>query len=124
MKGWRLPAGFAMRPSAATAAASAATTTAAEGTLRLRARFVDVQLPPVQLSAVQGGDCLGCGVVISHFHETKSAGTAGIAVRHHLHAGNLTERLEQRPQVALRGLEVHITHKDILHFLYISLSRL
>src|ERR1700680_1529598 len=81
------------------------------------ARFVYLQVAPANLFAVETGDGFGGFGVIGHFHESKAAGPAGLAVGGNVNACDLAERLEERTQVALGGLETHVANKQILHSL-------
>ena len=95
----------------ATATTSAATSaiTAAEivsraarwSAIAARTRFVDLQIAAAGFLAVESSDGLGSFVVIGHFNEGKTSSTTGFAVHGHVHAGDLTERLEQGSQIAL-----------------------
>src|SRR4029077_2614968 len=81
------------------------------------ARFVHLQIAPAHLFAVETGNGLGGFGIIGHFDKSKAACPAGFAVGGDVNAGDLTERLEERAQVALGGLETHVANKQILHSL-------
>src|SRR5216684_2636712 len=121
----KLPAGFARlarglaiifvresAPAASSTAARARSTTASG----LGARFVHLQIATAQLFSVEAGNRLGGFFVVGHFHEGKAAGAARLPVHDQVHAGHLSEGLEQRAQLTFRGLKTHVAYKQILHF--------
>ena len=72
-------AAAAITAAAASAAASASTAVAARA-----ARFLHGQVPSVELRTVQSAHCGGGFLVGAHFHESETAGAAGIPISHHL----------------------------------------
>lgn len=110
-----LASAAAAAPAAAPTTTAVTTTASATATLGPGTRFVHVQSAPVQLFAIQSCNRLGRRFVIGHLDKTKSAGPSRIAIRHNLNPDYLTEGFEQRTQVALRGLKIHITDEQTLH---------
>jgi hypothetical protein len=53
--------------------------------------------------------------IVRHFHERKSPRPSRLTIHGHVHARHLSERLEQRPQVAFRGLKIHVSDKKTFH---------
>src|SRR5215472_12284258 len=123
----RLPARFArlasrfavvlMRESAtvATTTRASAAAIAARGAIALGPRFVDFKVAASHFFSVESGNGLRCLGVIGHFHESKTACPACLAIRDNMNAPNLAKRMEQRRQIGLRSLKTHVANKKILH---------
>src|SRR5262245_24869934 len=116
----RLASRFAvilMRESAATATTTGAPTTAiaARGALTLGPRFVDLQVAASHFFSVESGNGFRCLGVIGHFHKSKTARPARLAISCDVNAPDLPKRLEQRRQIGLRSLKTHVANKKILH---------
>jgi hypothetical protein len=104
-----LPAVFAAV--AAVSAAAAAT----ESAVLFGTRFVDFELPSVEITAVQGLDRpVGFGPV-GHFDEAEPPGAAGVAVRDDANAFDGPVLRKQRPDRVFGGPEGQISYKNILH---------
>ncbi len=73
---------------AATTAATASALPAAAkpAAIDFGPRLIDVERAPAKLFAVQGLNGLSRFATVIHFHEAKSAGAAGLAVRYHRYA--------------------------------------
>lgn len=100
----------ATRPSKSTG-----TRPARRSTLPLRTRFVHFQIAPTGFFTVESCDRLRCLFIIGHFHERESARSSCFAVHRHVYTRHLPERLEQRSEVALRRLEIHVANKKTFH---------
>src|SRR5215468_1069116 len=116
----RLASRFAvilMRESAATATTTGASTAtiAARGALALGPRFVDLHVAASHFLSVESGNGLRCLGVIGHFHKSKTARPACLAISHDVNAPELAKRLEQCRQIGLRSLKTHVANKKILH---------
>src|SRR5215472_7788276 len=115
----RLASRFAvilMRESAAiatTAGASAAIVT--RGALALGPRFVDLEVAASHFFSVESGNGLRCLGVIGHFHKSKAACTACLAISRDVNAPDLPKGLEERCQIGLRSLKTQVANKKILH---------
>jgi hypothetical protein len=104
------PATTAPRPSKSTGARPAR-----RSTLPLRTRFVHFQIASAGLFTIQARNRLRRFFIIRHFHKREPARAPRFAVHRHVYACNLPERLEQRPEVALRRLEIHVANKKAFH---------
>src|SRR5215472_4748782 len=123
----RLPARFArlasrfpvilMRESAtaATTTGASAAAIAARGAFALGPRLVDLEVAASHFFSVESGNGLRCLGVIGHFHESKTARPACLAISHDVNAPDLAKRLEQRRQIGLRSLKTHVANKKIPH---------
>src|SRR5215472_1141068 len=122
----RLPARFArlasrfpvilMRESATAATTTGASAAiAARGAFALGPRLVDLEVAASHFFSVESGNGLRCLRVIGHFHKSKTARPACLAISHDVNAPDLAKRLEQRRQIGLRGLKIHVANKKIPH---------
>ena len=59
---------------------------AADSTLRLRSRFIDVERSSVHVFAVESADSSVSFRVHAHLDESEASGLPGVAVRHDVHA--------------------------------------
>jgi hypothetical protein len=111
------PAGKALPAAAPTAApaAAAVATTSSGAPFGLRTRLVHIQGTSPKLGAIQRCNCLISFFGVRHFHETESPRTTGIPVGHDTHAIHLTVSLEQAAQFLFTGIEIQVTHKNVLH---------
>ena len=109
----KLPAIPAAAPTTASTALSAITS-AATASLHLGTRLIHVQCAPSHLIAIERGDCFFAFFRVGHFHETKTARAAGIAIGHDTHSVHLPVGLEKLAQLIFRGVEIEITDKDVL----------
>src|SRR5215470_1384276 len=127
LRGVELPARFARLSSrfavifirestaAATTAGASAAAIAARGALALGSRFVDFEAAASHFFSVESGNRLRCLSIIGHFHESKTARPACLAIRDHVNAPDLPKSLEQRLQIGLRGLKTHVPYKNAFH---------
>jgi hypothetical protein len=89
---------------ATTAAAEAAATTAASALLTLLG-LVHAERPTVEGTTIHPLDCLGGFLGGSHGHESKAAGTAGLAIRDQVDIIDESELLERRTDALCVGVE-------------------
>jgi hypothetical protein len=114
----KLPAGFTpLSGPAASATALAAETTAGTtpAPFALGPGFIDIQRSAVQLMSVQRGDGAIRFTGIGHFDKCEAPGTPGFAICNHAHTLYSSVRLKQRADRRLRGREIQIPYKNILH---------
>lgn len=139
-----LPAGFATRRSAATAATATRTTAATTATAGItaasattaavaakaattaacarftRTRFIHRQSPAAQLSAIQGRHRLIRIAVIRHFDKRKTARLSRFSVLHDLDALHLTVCGKCRIKILLGRLERNVPDINILQDVLLS----
>src|SRR4029077_13791141 len=96
---------------------STGTATGTRSACFLRTGFVDFQIAPADLLAIEGRDRFCRLFVVGHFHKAEAARPPGLAIHGHMHASELAEWLEERTQVCRCGLEAHVAHKQVLHAL-------
>src|SRR5215813_9439415 len=115
----RLASRFAvilMRESAATATTTwASAAVAARGALTLGPRLVDLEVAAAYFFSVESGNGLCCLSVIGHFHKSKTARPACLAISHDVNAPDLAKRLQQRRQIGLSGLKIQVSDKKTFH---------
>jgi hypothetical protein len=99
----------------AIAAAEIVSRAARRAALAARTRFVHLQISAAGFLAIESGNGLGSFVIIGHFNESKTSSTTGFAVHGHVHAGDLTERLEQGAEIAFGSLKIHVSDEKALH---------
>jgi hypothetical protein len=95
-----------------TIATAASASTAA---LNLRTRFIDVQGPPADLSAVQRRYGLFSVFRARHLHEAESARAPGVPVGHNADPVHLPVYLEKLSQFIFRSVEVEVPNENVLH---------
>src|SRR5262249_83648 len=81
----------------------------------LRAGFVDGEGAAAHFLAVQRVNGFFRFTAIAHFHETKAARTAGLAISDHRYAFDIAIRSKERLQVRLSGAEREVADKKF-HF--------
>jgi hypothetical protein len=109
---------------AATTTAPAVSATATTAAFALRTRFVHVDPAPRHFLAVQRRHCV-CGfVIVGHFDERESARASGFSIHGDVNARYLSESTEEFSQLGFGGLEVQITHEQVLHLVLLGLVRL
>jgi len=81
----------------------------------LRPRLIHFQISPAQFFAVESSHRFGRFLVVRHLHKRKPPRPPGFPVHGHVHTRHLPERREQIPQLAFRGLEIHVPDKQTLH---------
>jgi hypothetical protein len=102
----------------ATAAGTAETalSTAGRGTtFALGTGFVHFQIATTKFLTIETSNGFGGFFIIRHFDESETARTAGFTIHRHVDAGNLPERFECGPEIALRSLEIEIAYEQTLH---------
>src|SRR5215467_2925734 len=100
---------------AATTTGACAAATAARGSLTLGPRFVDLEIAAAHFFSVESGNGFRCLGVIRHFHKSKAASTACLAICGDVNAPDLPKRLEECRQIGLSGLKAHVANKKTLH---------
>jgi hypothetical protein len=119
----KLPAGFTPLSGAAasaTALAAETTTGTAPAAFAFRPGFIDIQRSAVQLVPVQRGDGAIRFIGIGHFDKCEAPGTPGLAICNHTHTLYFSVRLKQRADRRLRGREIQISYKNILHLISLT----
>jgi hypothetical protein len=94
---------------------AAAAAPATRSALRFRARFVDIQSPAVELSAVKIANGAIAFIVAAHFDKRKTAGLARVAIGHNVYTVNRAEGLKHGTDGSFGGPEAEITYKNIFH---------
>src|SRR5579875_228311 len=79
------------------------------------AGFVDFQIAPAELLAVQFRDSLCRFVIVGHLDESEAARAASFAVHGDVNAGDLADGSKKVAQLALGGLKIHVPYKQTLH---------
>ena len=80
--------------------------------------FVDIDIPPSKLSAIERRDCFLTLFGVRHFYESEASRTTRITI---CHDGNPIYRAvwaKQLPQIVFPGVEIEIPYKDVLHKIY------
>lgn len=89
-----------------------ATTTAA---VFARLGFVDLEVSPHVVLAVEGGDGCATGIFILHFDEAEAAGASGFAIGDEVDFFHRAMGFEESANIAFRGIEGEITDIYIEH---------
>src|SRR5689334_11592600 len=112
-----LPAGLA--PLARKPATTTFKTAAA--TLGLGTSFINIQVPAIQVAAVEGGNCLVGLRGVRHFDKGEAAGATGVAIGHDVDTVHVAVRLEQGANRGFSCREIQVSHEDVFQEL-LSLS--
>jgi hypothetical protein len=94
----------------------------AAGTLRLRPRFVDVELAPAKVGAVQGSNCAVRLSRIRHLDEGKAACAARVSVGYKVDALHFAIRVKECAERRFGCTEIQISYKDVFHVVNVCLS--
>jgi hypothetical protein len=113
---------FGRKASTATAASSGSPTAATRAGTTPRttavgfgSSLVHSQSAATNFFSVQFCHCLGGIFVLCHLHKGESTRLPRLTIIHNVDASDLTEWLEESPQIRFRGLKAHIANEQILH---------
>lgn len=99
-------------PSISIARARPATASAA---LPFGSGFVDVDIPPSDLCAVERRDRFFIVFVVRHFYKSEASRTTRVTVGHDRNAIYRAVWAKQLSQMVFGGVEIEIAYKDVLH---------
>jgi hypothetical protein len=98
----------------------AAATAAGKSALGLGTRFINIEGSAIEITPVEGADCVLAFSIVGHFDESKTSGLPGVTISNDVHAVNCAMRLKQRTDGLFGGPETKVAYKNVFHFTLLS----